>query len=89
MLLNSFSVDKQHAWTNIMETFAQKFLKIYDRKIMSGEITFSQSGIKKNDFTRLCIDKDFVLAKEDLELVCDKMGLTHDEMSELLKFTEK
>ena len=72
-----------------METFAQKFLKIYDRKIMSGEITFSQSGINKNDFTRLCIDRDFVLAREALDLVCDKMTMTSDERTELLKFTEK
>lgn len=71
-----------------METFAQKLLKIYDRKILSGEITFSQSGIKKEDFTRLCIDRDFVLSKDDLEIVCNKMKLTEKEREELISFTE-
>lgn len=71
-----------------METFAQKLLKIYDRKILSGEITFSRSGIKKEDFTRLCIDRDFVLSKDDLEIVCNKMKLTEKEREELISFIE-
>ena len=72
-----------------METFAQKLLKIYDRKILSGEITFSQSGIKKNDFTRLCIDSEYVIAREDLEVICDKMKVTPEEREALLKYTEE
>lgn len=71
-----------------METFAQKLLKIYDRKLLSGEITFSQSGISKNDFTRLCIDPEFVVSREALEVICEKMKLTETEREELLKFTE-
>lgn len=71
-----------------METFAQKLLKIYDRKLLSGEITFSQSGISKNDFTRLCIDPEFVVSREALEVICEKMKLTEAEREELLKFTE-
>lgn len=42
-------------------TFKQAFFKIYDRKINAGEITFSQTGIKKDDFTRLCTEEGFVL----------------------------
>ncbi|MCQ2547335.1 MAG: hypothetical protein MJ161_07345 [Clostridia bacterium] len=71
-----------------METFAQKFLKIYDRKILSGEITFSQSGINKNDFTRLCIDPEFVIEREALLKACEKMKLTEEETAELLKFCD-
>lgn len=71
-----------------METFAQKFLKIYDRKILSGEITFSQSGINKNDFTRLCIDPEFVMEREALLVACDKMKVSEEEKAELLKFCE-
>lgn len=71
-----------------METFAQKFLKIYDCKILSGEITFSTSGINKNDFTRLCIDPEFVIARDDLITACEKMKLTEEEKEELLKFCE-
>lgn len=72
-----------------METFAQKLLKIYDRKLLSGEITFSQSGISKNDFTRLCIDPEFVISREALEVICEKMKLTETERNELLKYTEE
>lgn len=68
------------------ETFAQKFLKIYDRKLLSGEITFSQSGIKKNDFTRLCIDSDYVFPKEELEVICEKMKLTEEERKSLMSY---
>lgn len=71
-----------------METFAQKFLKIYDRKILSGEITFSQSGIKKNDFTRLCVDRDYVIPEEDLKVIFEKMNLTENERAELLEFVD-
>lgn len=70
-------------------TFAQKFLRIYDRKILSGEITFSQSGIKKNDFTRLCVDSEYVIPAEDLMVICEKMKLTPKERDELMAYTEK
>ncbi|MDD4200564.1 MAG: hypothetical protein PHS19_04165 [Eubacteriales bacterium] len=72
-----------------METFGQKLLKIYDRKMLSGEISFSQSGISRNDFTRLCIDPEFVVTREALEIICEKMKLTHEERTELLKYTEE
>jgi len=51
-------------------TFAQYFLRIYDRKILSGEITFSTSGINKNNFTRLCIDPEYVMPREEILTVC-------------------
>ena len=45
------------------EKFAIAFLRIYDRKIASGEITFSRLNMKKEDFTRLCTDTDYVCRK--------------------------
>lgn len=60
-------------------TFKQEFFKIYDRKIASGEITFSKSGITKNDFTRLCIEPDFVFSKETLKKICMHMNLNEEE----------
>ena len=71
-----------------METFAQKFLKIYDRKILSGEITFSQSGINKSNFTRLCIDPEYVMPREEILLVSEKMHLTEEEKESLLAFAK-
>lgn len=64
-------------------TFKQAFFRIYDRKIMSGEITFSRSGIDKNDFTRLCTEDDFVLSDEKLAIIAEKMHLTEEELTML------
>ena len=65
-------------------SFKQIFFKIYDRKIMSGEITFSQSGIKKDDFTRLCTEEDFVFDEKSLALICEKMKLSDEETCMLM-----
>lgn len=59
--------------------FKQAFFKIYDRKIASGEITFSQSGIRKDDFTRLCTEPGFVLEQEVLNMLAVTMKLTEEE----------
>ena len=72
-----------------MDTFAQKFLRIYDRKILSGEITFSTSGINKNNFTRLCIDPEYVMPKEEILTVCEKMHMTEEEKEELLSYVKE
>lgn len=69
------------------DTFAVEFLRIYDRKIMSGEITFSQSGISKEDFSRLCTEEDFVISSENLETICGRMKLTDSERSLLFSYT--
>lgn len=69
-------------------TFKQAFFKIYDRKIASGEITFSQSGIRKDDFTRLCTEADFVLSRETLEGLAVTMKLTEEEKALLMETAE-
>ena len=71
-----------------METFGQKFMKIYDRKILSGESTFSRSGIDGNDFTQLCIDGNYVFSREALEKIRVKMPLTDEEFESLLIYIE-
>lgn len=59
--------------------FKQAFFKIYDRKIASGEITFSQSGIRKDDFTRLCTEPGFLLSQQTLAQLAVTMKLTEEE----------
>ena len=71
-----------------METFGQKFMKIYDRKILSGESTFSRSGIDGNDFTQLCIDGNYVFSREALEKIRVKMPLTDEEFESLVIYIE-
>ena len=60
-------------------SFKNLFFRYYDRKICDGSITFSQLGISKMDFTRLCTEDDFVLDMETLERVCNVMKLTEEE----------
>ena len=69
-------------------TFKQVFFRIYDRKIASGEITFSRSGISKDDFTRLCTEDGFVPGEEALARMCEGMLLTDEEREELLAAAE-
>lgn len=72
-----------------MDSFAKEFFKLYDRKILSGEITFSQIGMKRDDFTRLCIDDAYVLTKEEIQKLADKMNLTEGERGSLLAYAEE
>lgn len=69
-------------------TFAIEFFKVYDRKIADGEITFSQIGMDKNDFNRICIDPTFVPSRENLEAVCRRMKLTEEETQRLLAYAK-
>lgn len=70
-------------------TFAQYFLRIYDRKILSGEITFSTSGINKSRFTQLCIDPGYVMPLEEILTVCEKMHLSEEEKETLLSYLKE
>ena len=65
--------------------FSIEFLKIYDRKINSGEITFRESGITMNDFTQMCIVDGFVMPEDNLKVVCEKMNLSKEEIELLYK----
>ncbi len=67
-----------------MNKFAIEFFKLYDRKIASGEIRFSELGISKDDFTRLCTDSEFTVSKEKAIDLCNKMKLTKEEGERLL-----
>ncbi len=69
-------------------TFKQAFFRIYDRKIASGEISFSQIGIKKDDFTRLCTEEGFVFDDETLEKISVTMKLSEEEKEMLYETIE-
>lgn len=70
-------------------TFARDFFKLYDRKICSGEITFSRIGISKEEFNRICIEKGYVPQREKLIIICERMNLTEEETAQLLAYTEE
>lgn len=69
-------------------TFKQLFFRLYDRKIASGEMSFSQTGIRKDQFTKLCTEDDFVFSKEELTDICQRMGVSEDEREALFKAAE-
>lgn len=70
-------------------SFAVAFFRIYDRKIAAGEITFAQTGMKKEDFTKLCTDGSFVPSEAEIERLCCAMNLTEEERKRLLSFVAR
>lgn len=66
-------------------SFRVLFFRHYDRKIADGTITFSQVGISKNDFTKLCTEADFVPDMESVERACKAMKLTEEETAAMLE----
>lgn len=68
--------------------FAATFMRIYDKKIASGEITYRELKMDINDFNQLCIVPGYILAREETERLCDKMKLTEEEREALLQYYE-
>ena len=64
-------------------TFKKLFFRLYDRKISSGEVSFSQLGIGKSDFTRLCTEDDFVFDDDTIARISCAMKLTDEENAQL------
>ncbi len=62
------------------------FFRLYDRKISDGTITFSQLGISKTDFTRLCTEENFAFDEETILRISKIMKLSGEEEEELLKY---
>lgn len=67
-------------------SFAAAFMRIYDRKIMSGEITFNELKLDKSLFNNLCIVKGFKFEQEETERLCDIMKVTDEERAMLLSY---
>ncbi|MCI8608506.1 MAG: hypothetical protein HFE73_02585 [Firmicutes bacterium] len=65
------------------ESFKTVFFRFYDRKIGDGTVTFSQIGIAKEEFTRLCMEPNFVPKQETVERLCTNMKLTEEEAKRL------
>ena len=65
-------------------TFKKLFFRLYDRKISSGEVSFSQLGIGKSDFTRLCTEDNFVFDDDTIARVSCAMKLTDEENAQLV-----
>ena len=65
-------------------TFKKLFFRLYDRKISSGEVSFSQLGIGKSDFKRLCTEDNFVFDDDTIARISCAMKLTDEENAQLV-----
>lgn len=63
--------------------FKQCFFRIYDKKIASGEITFSRTGISKDQFTALCTEPDFTFDAAMLDKLKETMNLSEEQLDML------
>ena len=67
-------------------TFAQLFLRRYDRAVGSGVCSFSQTGIGVMNFTNLCVNKDFVIDDDEIIIkACRVMKLPQEDIDLLLE----
>jgi len=70
-------------------TFKQLFFRYYDRTVGIGLLSFTQLGVSKSDFTRLCTEEGFVMDDETIVRACGNMKLTDGETEELLAVATK
>lgn len=61
------------------------FFRYYDRKIASGEITFSKLKMDKDAFICLSTAQDPEMSKEDIINLCVNMKLTKEEADEMMQ----
>ncbi len=71
------------------QTFAGIFFRIYDRKIGLGEITFKETRLSKDDFTKLCTEADFVPSGDVIEMLCETMKLDDEEAAMFRTFEKR
>ncbi|MCQ2550710.1 MAG: hypothetical protein MJ146_00755 [Clostridia bacterium] len=64
-------------------SFSKVFLKLYDKKLQDGDITFSKLGIPKPLFVVICNNQNYVPTDELLEKLKVTMKLTDDELKML------
>ncbi len=69
-----------------MASFAKTLLGYYDKKMLKGEVTFFTSGIEKGDFTKLCMDGDYIIPIERTKAICEKLNLNNEEIATLMSF---
>ncbi len=65
-------------------SFSAVFFRLYDRKIASGEITFSSLKMSKAEFTAMCMNSGYVPEIETVLGLCGKMMLQRGEAELLL-----
>ncbi|MEE1037576.1 MAG: hypothetical protein U0K95_00290 [Eubacterium sp.] len=61
------------------------FFRLYDRKIASGEITFSKLNMDKDAFICLSTAQDPELTREDIINLCINMKLTEEEADRMMQ----
>lgn len=65
--------------------FKAVFFRLYDRKIMSGEINFMQLNMDKDAFISLSTNQEHGMSREDIIDLCVNMKLTLKESCDLME----
>lgn len=84
-----YVVVKQSIFNEEITSFSKVFLKIYDKKVQDGEVTFSQIGVPKPLFVVICNNQNYVPTDELLEKLRGTLKLTDDEARELYQAAGK
>lgn len=69
---------------NTEPSFRAVFFRIYDRKIASGEITFSSIKMSKDAFICLSTAQDPELSRDDIINLCINMELSKEEAEQMM-----
>ena len=64
--------------------FRLAFFRAYDPKISSGEITFADIKMSKDDFITLCTDKEFLPTREKAIDMAVSLKMTEAQAIEML-----
>ncbi len=65
-------------------SFSAAFFRLYDKKIASGEITFSSLKMSKAEFTAMCMNSEYIPEIQNVLELCNKMKLEKNEAETLL-----
>lgn len=65
--------------------FSSVFFKLYDQKMMAGEVTFGELRISKDDFTHMCTVPEYVPDQETILRLITTMKLDEEEAEEFLQ----
>ncbi len=71
--------------SNLDNSFRVVFFKLYDRKIMNGDITFSRLEMDKEIFICLSTGQEIKIPRSEIIRLCVNMGLNEKESDMMME----
>lgn len=66
-------------------TFKQLFFRHYDKKVTTGILSFSKTGISKEMFTAICSQEGYLPTEDEARAIAIGLALSEDEERELIE----